>query len=108
MITAALRFVISALTLLVVAFLVPGLTVIGFTSALVAALAIAILAAAVDTVMGETTTPRNRGAVSFVTSAAILWVVQFAVADMRVTVLGALIAAAVIGVIDSLIPTVLR
>jgi len=108
LITAALRFAVSALTLLVLSYLVPGLTVVGFTSALLAALVIAVLAAAVDTVLGESAAPRNRGIVSFLTAAAVIWAAQYVVADMQVTVLGALIASAAIGLIDSAVPTVLR
>lgn len=108
MISAVVRFVISALVLLLVGFIVPGFAVADITSALVAALVITLLVSAVDEVLGENASPQNRGLVSFFVAAAVIWGTQFVVTGFEVTVLGALIASVAIGLIDTLVPTTLR
>ena len=44
----------------------------------------------------------------FLVSAVVIYIAQFVVPMMHVTVLGALIAAFIIGLIDMFIPTTLR
>ena len=98
------RFIVSALVLMLVGFLVPDFEVGGFWSAFFLALAIAVLGWIVEAVFGKRVTPFGRGIVGFLASAAVIWVAQFLIADVRVTVLGALLAALVIGIIDLFVP----
>jgi hypothetical protein len=99
-----IRFIVSALVLMLVGFLVPNFEVGGFWSAFFLALAIAVLGWIVEAVFGKRVTPFGRGIVGFLASAAVIWVAQFLIADVRVTVLGALLAALVIGIIDLFVP----
>jgi len=98
------RFIVSALVLMLVGFLVPNFEVGGFWSAFFLALAIAVLGWIAEAVFGKRVTPFGRGIVGFLASAAVIWVAQFLIADVRATVLGALLAALVIGIIDLFVP----
>lgn len=98
------RFVIAALVLMVVGYIVPGFSVGGFWSALFLAVVIAALGWIIEGLFGKRVTPFGRGIVGFLASAAVIWVAQFIVGDMDVSILGALLAALVIGIIDLFIP----
>ncbi|HHY98940.1 MAG TPA: phage holin family protein [Firmicutes bacterium] len=102
------RFVVSALVLMFVGLIVPGFSTLSFLNALIAAAVITIVGYVIEAVIGRNVSPYGRGIVGFLVSAAVIYAAQFVVPTMRVTVLGALIAAFVIGLIDMFIPTTLR
>lgn len=99
-----MRFIVAALVLMVVGWIVPQFSVGGFGSALLLALVIALLGWAIEGVFGKKVTPFGRGIVGFLVSALVIYIAQFIVGDVRVSVLGALLAALVIGIIDLFIP----
>jgi putative membrane protein len=98
------RFIVSALVLMFVGWVVPNFTVGSFWSALLLAIVIAIVAWIIEGVFGKRITPFGRGAVGFLTSALIIWLAQFIISGIRVSIIGALLAALVIGIIDLFIP----
>ncbi|AIQ57281.1 phage holin family protein [Paenibacillus borealis] len=98
------RFVVAAIVLMVVGWIVPQFTVGGFWSALMLALVIALLGWVVEGIFGKKTTPFGRGIVGFLVSALVIWIAQFIVSGVSVTILGALLAALVIGIIDLFLP----
>ncbi|MDD2586945.1 MAG: phage holin family protein [Syntrophomonadaceae bacterium] len=109
MIGTIIRFVVSALVLMLVGFLLPGISVSGFTGALIAAIVIAILGYIVETILGDKVSPRSRGIVGFVTAAVVIYVAQFIIPSyLSVSLLGSLLAAFVIGLVDAFVPTELR
>lgn len=109
MIGLIIRFIVSALVLMVVSFIIPGISVSGFTGALIAAIVIAVLGYIVERLMGEKVSPQNRGIVGFIVAAAVIYLAQFIVpAYIQVGIIGALLAALAIGVIDAFVPTELR
>ncbi|MBO8141563.1 MAG: phage holin family protein [Firmicutes bacterium] len=99
------RFVVSALVLMLVGFLVPGFAPLGFLNALLAAVVIAALGWVVEATLGRQVSPFGRGIVGFVIAALVIWATQFFVPGMQVTMLAALLAALVIGIIDLFVPT---
>ena len=104
-----IRFVVSALVLLLVSWLLPGITVSGFTGALLAAVVIAVLGYVVEVLLGDKISPQRRGIVGFITSAVVIYLAQFIVPSfLSVNIVGALLAALVIGIIDAFVPTELR
>lgn len=107
-IRVAVRFIVSALVLMLVGFLLPGFAPLGFLNALLAAVVISALGWVVESVLGRGVSPYGRGIVGFIVSAIVIWAAQFFVPGMEVTVLGALLAAFVIGVIDLFVPTTVR
>lgn len=98
------RFVVAAIVLMVIGFIVPGFSVQGFWSALLAAVVLAALGWIIETFFGDNISPYARGIVGFVVSAIVIYVAQFIVPDMEVTILGALLAALIIGIVDMFIP----
>ncbi|MCM3746807.1 phage holin family protein [Paenibacillus pasadenensis] len=99
------RFVVSAIVLMLVGFIVPQFSVGGFWSALILALVIALLGWVVEAIFGKRVTPFGRGIVGFIASVIVIYVAQFIVSGVAVTWLGAILAALVIGIIDLFIPT---
>lgn len=102
------RFIVSALVLMLMSFILPGFKVAGFTGALLAAVVIAILGFVVESLFGDQISPQNRGVVGFITAAIVIYLAQFIVPAMSVTWWGALLTSLVIGIIDAFVPTELR
>jgi len=102
------RFVVSAVVLMLLGFVLPGFAQIGFGQALIAAVVIALIGFIVESLFGQRISPQNRGLVGFITAAVIIFLAQFVVPGLQVTVIGAVLAAIVIGVIDLFVPTELR
>jgi uncharacterized membrane protein YvlD (DUF360 family) len=98
------RFIVSALVLMVVGWIVPQFTVGGFWSAFFLALVIAVLGWIIEAIFGKRVTPFGRGIVGFLVSALVIWLAQFVVSGVRATIIGAILAALVIGIIDLFIP----
>ncbi|WP_127532606.1 phage holin family protein [Paenibacillus kobensis] len=98
------RFVVAAIVLMLVGFIVPQFSVGGFWSALFLAIVIAALGWIIEGIFGKRVTPFGRGIVGFIASAVVIWVAQFIVGGVSVTWLGAILAALVIGIIDLFIP----
>ena len=103
-----IRFVVSALVLMVLSLLLPGFTVIGFVGAMIGAIVIAILGQGAEYFLGENASPNSRGIVSFIVAAVVIYVAQFIVPNMTVSIVGAILAAFVIGIADIFVPTKLR
>ncbi len=102
------RFIVSALVLMLVSFILPGFATLTFGSALIAAVVIAVLGYVVESLFGRRISPQNRGVVGFITAAVVIYLTQFIVPAMQITILGALLAAIIIGVVDLFVPTELR
>lgn len=98
------RFIVAALVLIVTDWFVPGFDVGGFWSALFLAIVIAVVAWILEGLFGRKITPFGRGIVGFLTSAFVIWLAQFIVGGVRATIIGAILAALVIGIIDLFIP----
>lgn len=103
-----IRFIVAAIVLMVVSYITPGFTPLSFWYALLAAVLITAIGYGLESIVGRNITPYARGGVGFIVSAVIFYVIQFVIPGMRVTVLGALIAAAIVGIIDMFVPTGLR
>ncbi|ADL07661.1 phage holin family protein [Thermosediminibacter oceani] len=108
MVGMIIRFIVSALVLMLISFLLPGFQVAGFTGALIAAIVIAIMGFIVESILGEKISPQSRGIVGFITAAVVIYFAQFLVPAMKVTWWGALLASLVIGIVDAFVPTELR
>lgn len=99
------RMVIMAVILAVVSFLTPGFTIAGFWSFIIAAVVISLLDYLVETFMKIDASPFGKGIKGFVLSVIIIYVAQFIVPNMHVTILGAVLGALAIGLLDALFPT---
>ena len=98
------RFVVSAIVLMIIGYIVPDFSVGGFWSALLLAVVIAVLGWIIEGIFGKRVTPFGRGIVGFIVSAVVIWLAQFVVGHVHATWLGAILAALVIGIVDLFIP----
>jgi uncharacterized membrane protein YvlD (DUF360 family) len=98
------RFIVSAIVLMVVGWMLPNFTVGNFGSAFLFALVIAAIGWLVEVGFGTKITSFGRGIVGFLTSVVILWLAQFVVSGVSMTLFGAILAALIIGIIDLFMP----
>lgn len=98
------RLVITAIVLAIVSFLTPGFSINGLWSFLIAALVISIIDFLVEKMMGVDASPFGKGIKGFFIAAIILYVAQFVVPNMTVTILGAILGALAIGIVDAVFP----
>ena len=102
------RFIVSALVLIAVGYFLPGFNMVGFGNALFAAIVIALMGYIIEAFFGENISPQSRGFVGFFVSAVVIYIAQFVVEGLNVSILGAVLAAVIIGMIDAFVPTTLR
>ncbi|MGI6525833.1 MAG: phage holin family protein [Caldicoprobacterales bacterium] len=100
-----IRFVVAAIVLMVTAWLTPGFSRMGFGTALVAAVVIAAMDWIIQRVFKIDASPFGRGIAGFIVSAVIIYLTQFLVPGMSISIWGAIIASLIIGIIDAIIPT---
>ena len=98
------RLVLIAVILAITSFLTPGFSINGLWSFLLAAVVITVLDYLVESFMGVDASPFGRGIKGFVIAAIILYLTQFLIPNMSVSIMGALIAAIVIGILDAVLP----
>ena len=102
-----LRWVLSALSLLVVGRLIPGFQIQGFGTALLAALVLGFLNATLGVVLAVLTFPLTLltfGLFDFVVMAFIIWIVTAVVPGFHVTgVLPAFFGAIVLAIVSTLL-----
>ncbi|MDI3318091.1 MAG: phage holin family protein [Bacillota bacterium] len=103
-----IRFVVSAVVLLILSAILPGFVIRGFWNALLAAVVIALVGYVIESLLGERNSQYARGIVGFVVGAVVIWGAQFVVPTMHVSILGALLASLIIGAVDIFVPTQLR
>jgi hypothetical protein len=101
-----IRFVVAAIVLMVTAYFVPGFRMRGgFTTALIGALVISVADFLIEKLFRFDASPLGRGISGFLVSAAVIYFAQYFVTGMEVSLLGAVIGALVIGLIDTILPT---
>ena len=98
------RLVLVAIILGITSFLTPGFTINGLWSFLLAAVVITALDYIVERFMGLDASPIGKGIKGFIIAAVIIYLTQFFVPNMGVYIVGALLAALVIGILDMVIP----
>lgn len=109
MLGTIVRFLVSAIVLLMIAAIIPGVSISGFFGAIVVALVIAGLGYVAELLFGKDVSPRSRGLVGFITAAVVIYLAQFIVPSLiSVSIVGALIAAFLVGLVDAFVPTAIR
>lgn len=99
------RLILVAIVLAITSFFTPGFTISGIWSYLIASVVITGLDYLVEAFMGIDASPFRKGIKGFVIAVVIIYVAQFLVPTMRVSILGAILASLVIGIIDAIFPT---
>ena len=109
MLGAIVRFVVSALVLMFVAWITPGVEVAGFWGALMASLVIAGLGWVAQALLGRAASPTSRGLTGFIAAVVVIWLTAALFPNwLSVTWWGAALAAFVIALVDAVVPTELR
>lgn len=98
------RFILVAIILMVTSFITPGFSINGVWSFLIAAVVISVLDYLVELLMGVDASPFGKGIKGFIIAAIIIYLAQFLVPNMGVTIIGAILAAIVIGILDAVFP----
>lgn len=98
------RFILVAIILMITSFLTPGFSIRGMWSYVIAAIVISGLDYLAELLMGVDASPFGKGIKGFVIAAIIIYLAQFLVPNMGVSIIGAVLAAIVIGILDSIFP----
>lgn len=99
------RILVGALVVAITAFFTPGFSNTGgIWSLTVAAIVIGILEYIVVNFTGLSASPFGKGIAGFLVTAVILYVTGLVVSGLNISVLGALIGALVMGVVESILP----
>jgi putative membrane protein len=100
-----IRLIVTSIILAITSFLTPGFVIVGgLPSIILAAVVISLLDSFAEKLMGIDASPFGRGIKGFVISAIIIYIAQFLVPGMGVTIIGAIFASIVIGIIDAILP----
>lgn len=102
------RFIVAAVVLMLIGYIVPGFSRLTFGEAIVAALVIAAASYLIEMAMGRSRSTYGHGIIGFLVSAIVIWLVQYVVPGMHVSLFGAVIAAFIIGLVDMVVPTAIR
>lgn len=99
-----IRIIVNAVVLMIVSYLTPGFSVANFWTALLAAVVIAVLDYFIQRIFKIDASPFGRGIAGFLVAALIIYLTQFIVAGVSVSMWGAVIGALIIGLIDLIVP----
>lgn len=98
------RLIVTAIILAIASFFTPGFSIVGLWSYIIAAVVITLIDWGVEKAMGVDASPFGKGVKGFLIAAVIIYLTQFLVPNMRVSMIGALLAALAIGILDAIIP----
>lgn len=98
-----IRLIITSIILAVTSFLTPGFVITGLSSIILAAVVISLLDSFVEKLMRVDASPFGKGIKGFVIAVIILYIVQFPVPGTRVSIIGAILASIVIGILDAIL-----
>ncbi|RDY22981.1 phage holin family protein [Romboutsia maritimum] len=98
------RFILVAIILKITSIVTPGFIINGIWSYLIAAIVISGLDFLVESLMGVDASPFGKGIKGFVIAVIIIYVAQFLVPNMSVSIIGSILAAIVIGILDAIFP----
>ncbi len=99
-----LRFVTSLSIFAVTVFFTPNFNISSFPILILSAIIIILFDYLVSIVTGIHDIPLGRGFVGFTCAALIIYVTQFFVDGYYISIISSLIAAAIYGIIDSMLP----
>ncbi|TAH62715.1 MAG: phage holin family protein [Gottschalkiaceae bacterium] len=99
------RVIVTAIVVGLTAFFTPGFSIDGLWSLLIASVVIGVLDYLVERFTGINASAFGKGIKGFLITVVILYVTKLIVPGFNITLLGAIIGAIVIGIIDMIIPS---
>ncbi|MBP2025534.1 phage holin family protein [Peptoniphilus stercorisuis] len=103
MIQLIIKILVSAIAISIAAFFSP-MQVTNYSAAIMASIVIGVLDWAINKFLGIKASPAGRGTVGFITAAIIIYLTGRIVDGFSASIIGSLIGAFVIGIVDALIP----
>jgi uncharacterized membrane protein YvlD (DUF360 family) len=98
------KIIVSAVVLGITAFFTPGFSTSGIGTLIIAAIVIGVLNWVAVKVVGVNASPFGAGAIGFIVTALVLYLTRYFVDGYNITILGAIIGALVLGIVDALLP----
>lgn len=99
-----IRFISSLSIFAVTVFFTPNFQITSFPILIISSIVITLLDYLMSIVTGIHDIPIGRGFVGFISATIIIYVTQFFVDGYYISIISSLIAAAMYGIIDSLLP----
>lgn len=99
-----LRILVTSIVIALAAYFTPGFTIDGMGSLLLAAIVIGVLDHLIQKFTGVDASPFGRGLAGFFVAAIILYLTKFIVPGFNISIIGALLGAVVLGIVDAIIP----
>lgn len=99
-----LRVILTSIVVWIAAFFTPGFSIRNLWSLILSAIVIAALNYIIEQFTGIDASPFGRGLTGFIVAGVILYVTKFIVPGFNISVVGAIIGALAIGIIDMIIP----
>jgi len=99
-----IKIIVSAVVLAITAFLTPNFTISGVWPLIIAAIVIGILNWLAVKLVGVNASPFGAGAVGFIVTAVVLYLTRYFVDGYNITIIGALLGALVLGIVDAILP----
>ncbi|NMA82959.1 MAG: phage holin family protein [Epulopiscium sp.] len=99
-----IQFITTAIIVAIAAFLTPGFKIDGLWALILAAIVITLLDFVIRKVTGVDASPFGKGIVGFIVSAVILYLTKYIVTGFEISILGAIIGALVIGIVNAIVP----
>ncbi len=98
------RLILTAIVLSITSLLTPGFSISGLWWYLIAAVIISLFDYFAETFMGVGASLFAKGIKGFFIAAVIIYLAQFIIPTMSVTIIGTILAALAIGIFDVLLP----
>jgi uncharacterized membrane protein YvlD (DUF360 family) len=99
-----IKIIVSALVLGITAFFTPGFSTSGIWTLIIAAIVIGILNWLIVKILGVNASPFGAGALGFIVTVIVLYLTRYFVDGYDITVIGAIIGALVLGIVDAILP----
>ncbi len=99
-----IRIITTAVVLAIAAFLTPWFEIEGIGPLLVASVVIGIMVYIIGKLTGISASPLGRGAIGFIVTVIILYITKLLVSGFEMNIIGAIIGALIIGIVDAIIP----
>lgn len=98
------RFALAIIVLMLIGYIVPGFSHLTFGEAVLVAFVIGAVGYSIQLFVRPKMSSYRRGFIGFIVAGIVIWLAQFVVSQMHVSLLAALLAAVVIGVFNYAIP----
>lgn len=99
-----IRIITTAIVLAIAAFITPWFSISGIGTLLIASIVIAILVYLMGKLLGLGASPFGRGITGFIVTVVVLYLTKLLVSGFEMNMLGAIVGALVIGIVDAIIP----